>query len=102
MKGHYIRRLDRAIKISCRDEDLVPRSLKVRPPVRTKEVFKIAERASTELSSQLELGNHIGRRSGFSKVLTPAEEEFLKLGLNFVPAPKKLPLLIQWQHAVWG
>ena len=30
----------------CRDEGLVPQSLKVRPPIRTKEGFRIAERAS--------------------------------------------------------
>ena len=28
-----------------------------------------------------------------NKVLAPSEEEVLKLGLNFVPAPKKLPLI---------
>ena len=147
----------------CRDEGVIPASLRIKPPVKTRQGYRIAECASraflsariretylrkheltskvnmlqgglgTELSTadyqkvmnfsyraaerthnetkrtqilKLErLANHRSRRWDLhpeglerwvinltDRTLTPAQEDVLKLGLNFAPAPSKLPL----------
>ena len=147
----------------CRDEGVIPASLRIKPPVKTREGYRIAEHASraflsasiretylqkrvlsskvyslqgglgTELSTAdyqkvmnlsyraaertlnetkrtqiLKLERLASHRSRWrelrpegldrwvvnliDRTLTPAQEDVLKLGLNFAPAPSKLPL----------
>lgn len=148
----------------CRDEGVIPSSLKIKPPVKTREGYRIAARASrsfllarvretyrrrceldtsihafqTRLETELctedyqkvmklsygsaekthakakqtqikkleKLINHQAKQTCLrpqgldrwvvnltDRSLTPAQKEVLELGLNFAPAPTKLPLV---------